>query len=227
MAKRSYAQYCALARAFDVVGERWTPLLLRELALGPRRYADLVEGLPGIGTSLLAERLRDLEAEGIVRRGYLPPPAARRIYELTEEGAELAAALLPLARWGVRRLGRPRDDEAFSLSWMLLFMRAAADTEAARGVHDVYEMHTQGQVFHVIVDDGSIDARPGPAPRPPDLVVRADVEVLAAMASGELLAADALASGTLAVEGDEGAQIRSLQILAPAALGAPAVGAPR
>src|SRR5437870_4750446 len=78
MAKRTYGQYCALARAFDVLGERWTPLLLRELAIGPRRYADLLEGLPGVSPSLLTQRLRELEEDGIVRRSYLPPRAAPR-----------------------------------------------------------------------------------------------------------------------------------------------------
>ena len=100
MAKRSYGQYCALARAFDVIGERWTPLLLRELAMGPRRYADLQDGLPGVGTSLLAERLKELEAEGVVRKRFLSPPAARWVYDLTDEGRELAEAMIPLARWG-------------------------------------------------------------------------------------------------------------------------------
>src|SRR5919106_979619 len=99
MAKRSYPQYCALARAFDVIGERWTPLLLRELSVGPRRYADLQVALPGVGTSLLAARLKELEAEGLVRRRFLSPPAARWVYDLTEDGRELADALLPLARW--------------------------------------------------------------------------------------------------------------------------------
>src|SRR3954447_8418989 len=106
MVKRSYGQYCALARAFDVIGERWTPLVVRELAVGPRRYADLLDGLPGIGTSLLAARLRDLEADGLVRQRRLPPPAARNVYELTPDGWELAEALLPLARWGTKRMGK-------------------------------------------------------------------------------------------------------------------------
>jgi DNA-binding HxlR family transcriptional regulator len=226
MSKRTYGQYCALARAFEVVGERWTPLLLRELAMGPRRYADLQEGLPGVGTSLLAQRLKELEAEGIVRRRFLSPPAARWVYDLTDEGEELAEALVPLARWGVRRLGAPREGESFSLSWMLLFLRHAAYKEAAVGVHDVYEFRTDGGVFHVIVDDGTVDAQPGPAPRPPDLTVTAPPDVLAAMAGGELLATDAVAAGKVQVEGDEGARIRSLQILAPAALGVGATSPP-
>src|SRR5437660_3207178 len=98
MGKRTYGQYGALARAFDVVGERWTPLLLRDLAMGPRRYADLQESLPSVGTSLLAQRLKELEADGIVVRRFLSPPAARWVYDLTPEGRELAAAMIPLAR---------------------------------------------------------------------------------------------------------------------------------
>ena len=111
MAKRTYGQYCALARAFDVLGERWTPLLLRELAIGPRRYADLLEGLPGVSPSLLTQRLRELEEDGIVQRSFLPPPAARAVYELTDDGVQLATSLVPLARWGARRLGSRREGE--------------------------------------------------------------------------------------------------------------------
>src|SRR5437588_7160606 len=111
MAKRSYGQFCALARAFDVIGERWTPLLLRELSLGPQRFVDLTDALPGIGPSLLATRLRDLEAEGVVTQRRLPAPAARNVYVLTDDGAELFEALMPLARWGVRRMGRRAEGE--------------------------------------------------------------------------------------------------------------------
>src|ERR687888_24922 len=107
-ARRSYGQYCTLARALDVIGERWTLLVVRDLVLGPKRFTDLLEGLPGIGRNLLAARLRHLEAEGIVRRTTLPPPAASRVYELTEEGYDLMLATTPLAAWGARRLGRRR-----------------------------------------------------------------------------------------------------------------------
>src|SRR5436305_3979365 len=111
MSKRSYGQYCALARALDVVGERWTALLLRELATGPRRYADLQEALPGVGTSLLAQRLKELEADGVVVKRFLSPPAARWVYDLTDDGWELAEALVPLARWGLKRMGARHEDE--------------------------------------------------------------------------------------------------------------------
>jgi DNA-binding HxlR family transcriptional regulator len=218
MAKRTYGQYCALARAFDVLGERWTPLLLRELAIGPRRYADLLEGLPGVSPSLLTQRLRELESDGVVRRSYLPPPAARGVYELTDEGVELATAMIPLARWGARRLRTRREGEAFSLSWMLLFLRATIDTADAAGVHDLYEFHVDDEVFHVMVDDGSVDARAGAPPRQPDLVVRTDLETFAAIGAGSLVVADA--ADRVQVEGDAEVAQRCLRLLAPAAPGA-------
>ncbi len=220
MAKRTYGQYCALARAFDVLGERWTPLLLRELAIGPRRYADLLEGLPGVSPSLLTQRLRELESDGVVRRSYLPPPAARGVYELTDDGVELARAMVPLARWGARRLSTRREGEVFSLSWMLLYLRATIDTAAAAGVHDLYEFRVDAEVFHVIVDDGRVDARTGAPPRAPDLVVRTDLETFAAIGGGSVAVADA--ADRVQVEGDAEVARRCLRLLAPAALAAPA-----
>ncbi|MCU1450360.1 MAG: putative transcriptional regulator [Acidimicrobiales bacterium] len=222
MSKRSYGQYCALARAFDVIGERWTPLLLRELAMGPRRYADLQEGLPGVGTSLLAQRLKELEAEGLVQKRFLSPPAARWVYDLTAEGRELAEAMIPLARWGVKRLGVRREGETFSLSWLLLFLRETTDKELTRGAHDVYEFHVDDWVFHVIVDDGRIDAQAGPAPQSPDLKVTTDFETFAAVGSGELRADDPRFAEHMHVEGDAEAAQRCLRIMTPAFVGASA-----
>src|ERR687891_178138 len=100
MTGHGYQQYCGLARALDVVGDRWTLLIVRELRPGPRRFTDLVDGLPGISRKLLSERLRELEQEGIITRRDLPPPAARQVYELTEDGRDLALAVSPLSVWG-------------------------------------------------------------------------------------------------------------------------------
>jgi DNA-binding HxlR family transcriptional regulator/putative sterol carrier protein len=222
MSKRSYGQYCALARAFDVIGERWTPLLLRELALGPRRYADLLEGLPGVGTSLLAARLRDLEAEGLVRKRFLSPPAARWVYDLSDDGRELAEALLPLARWGAKRMGTRGSGETFRLEWFLLYLRSAADTSTTAGWHDVYEFHIDDEVFHVIAEDGKVDARPGPAPRPPNLTVTTDLDTFVGIGSGDLRPDDPKVLERMRVKGDPDAALRSLQLLAPAAAAASA-----
>src|SRR3712207_5017569 len=117
MREHRYQQYCGLARALDVVGDRWALLIVRELRPGPRRFTDLVDGLPGISRKLLTERLRDLERDGVVARRQLPPPVARQVYELTEDGHELATALVPLIAWGARRMGERRPDDAFRGRW--------------------------------------------------------------------------------------------------------------
>ena len=112
MSKR-YDQYCPMAHALDLVGERWSLLVLRELMHGPKRYTDLAEGLPGIGTNILAARLRDLERCGVIAKRTLPPPAASRVYELTDYGRELRGVMRELALWGARSLGPPTDEELF------------------------------------------------------------------------------------------------------------------
>src|SRR3954454_19860383 len=112
MGKR-YEQYCPVAHALDVVGDRWALLVIRELTQGPKRYTDLADGLPGIGTNILAARLRDLERGGVVAKRTLPPPAASRVYELTEYGRALKPAIRELALWGARTLGPPNADELF------------------------------------------------------------------------------------------------------------------
>src|SRR5215213_11217596 len=108
MAERGYNQYCGAARALDLVGDRWTLLVVRELVFGPRRFTDLIDGLPGISRNLLTERLRSLERDGIIARQDLPPPAARQVYDLTEDGRDLAHATGPLIAWGARHLGERR-----------------------------------------------------------------------------------------------------------------------
>src|ERR671933_398548 len=110
---RRYQQYCALARTLDVVGDRWTLLIVRELAPGPRRFVDLLDGLPGVSRNLLTGRLRALEGAGIVARRELPPPAARQVYELTDDGLDLADAVRPIIAWGARRLGERMPTDTF------------------------------------------------------------------------------------------------------------------
>lgn len=117
MSKR-YDQYCPMAHALDLVGERWSLLVLRELMHGPKRYTDLAEGLPGIGTNILAARLRDLERCGVIAKRTLPPPAASRVYELTDYGRELRGVMRELALWGARSLGPPTDADELFPGWL-------------------------------------------------------------------------------------------------------------
>ncbi len=201
MKKRQYRQYCASARALDVVGERWTLLLVRELLTGPKRNKDLLENLPGIGTNLLAARLRQLEADGLLVKTQLPPPAGSTVYELTPLGQELEPVVMALARWGQNLLGPPADDDVIRPSWAVLGMKALFRPELARGLDETYELRIDGDVFHVSVADQNVEAAQGPA-TDPDLVVLSDVDTFMDVISGTLSAAEAVAAGTEIAVGD-------------------------
>jgi len=215
MPPRSYRQYCAMARSLDVLGERWTLLIVRELLPGPKRFKDLLDGLPGVGTALLTARLRRMEQEGLLERRVLPPPASAVAYELTPAGQGLRPVVMALAEWGVKRLGPRRPDERFHPRWTLLALQSWHDPEPARGVHERYELRIDAHVFHIDVADGEIDVRDGPADRPA-LTVTTDGETfMTAARDGDVLAA-ALAGGRAQVTGDPGALERCLAIFAPA-----------
>src|SRR6476646_5273041 len=133
MTRRTYNKFCGFARSMDVVGERCTLLIVRELMAGPKRYFDLSDGLAGIGTSLLAARLRQLEEDGVVYKRQLPKPAASLVYELTESGEELARAMLPLALWGIRHhVGPMLPDDEFRAEWSIVFIALLVDRATIR-----------------------------------------------------------------------------------------------
>ena len=201
MLERRYQQYCALARALDVAGDRWTLLIVRELMPGPRRFTDLIDGLPGISRNLLTERLRALEREGIVTRHELPPPAARQVYELTAEGRDLFEAMRPLIAWGFRRLGQREPADSFRPRWAAVGMVSFADREAAKGVSETYQYLVGDSAFYLTVDDGSVQAHDGRA-EDPAVTLTTDEETWADVASGKITASSAAAKGALTVSGD-------------------------
>ena len=165
MAKR-YDQYCPVAHALELVGERWSLLIVRELLKGPRRYTDLAGSLPRIGTNVLAARLRDLEACGIVGKRRLPPPTPAQVYELTPYGAALKPVMRELALWGIRSLGAPQEDDELAPGWL----EGALDTVFAPvAPHGSLEFRIGGEVASLV--DG--EARSGPADDP-DVVLEAD-----------------------------------------------------
>jgi DNA-binding HxlR family transcriptional regulator len=212
MTKRTYRQYCPLARTMDILGERWTVLMIRELLLGPRRFKDLLEALDGMGTNLLSERLKMLEAEGLAQRRTLPAPAGSAVYELTERGRGLEPAMVELARWGVESLGKPREGEAFRPSWLALTLKATFNAELARGVHEVYEFRVDDTVFHARVDDGHLTITDGEAQRP-DLVFAANAETFVAVGSRRVSPLDAVRRGKLKAEGPPESLLRCVEIL--------------
>jgi DNA-binding HxlR family transcriptional regulator len=202
--KRSYGQHCTVARALDVVGERWTLLLVRELSTGPKRFKDLLEGLPGIGTNLLAGRLKALQGEGIVQRATLPPPAGSNVYELTGLGRELELVIVALSRWGARLLDSPGEEDEVRAGWAAVAMRSALGPEASGGRPGTYGFRIDGEAFHVRVDHGGedVEARQGPAPDP-DLIVEGDAETFLAVASRRLSLEEAVQSGALRTDGEQ------------------------
>ena len=213
---RSYDQYCPLARALDVVGDRWTMLVVRELFFGPKRFTDLQNRLDRIAPNLLSRRLKELEAAGLIIRRRLDPPAASAVYELTEKAQGLEAAMLDLARWGVQFLGPYEGDEAFEFEWLLPVMEEFADREVARGVWETYEFRITGVAFWVKVSDGQVTIRAGHAPETTDLLVETDLETFMAIGFGAITPEQAQDSGRARVTGDAVAAERAVDILAPA-----------
>jgi DNA-binding HxlR family transcriptional regulator/putative sterol carrier protein len=211
MSKRSYNQYCAIARALDIVGERWTLLVVRELLTGPKRFKDLLEGLPGIGTNLLTTRLKDLERYGVVRRTTLPPPAASKVYELTELGRSLEPVIAALGRWGLEILGTPDREDDLRPAWAAVAMRSALKQEAARGLQEIYEFRIDEEAFHLRIKDGEVEALQEPAVNP-DLVVRGSTQAFLALVAGQLEPAEALESGEIRIEGEQETLARCLEI---------------
>ncbi|MGH3674782.1 MAG: winged helix-turn-helix transcriptional regulator [Mycobacterium sp.] len=160
MPQRLYRQFCPLARALDLLGERWTLLIVRELLTGPKRYTDLREGLPGLATDLLATRLRDLQENGVIDQRDVPPPTPARVYELTERGYALKPAIVEFARWG-RPLLRDAADDRLPDSALSLGLEATFRPDAAEGIDEIYDIEVDGQRVAVHVHDGAVDVTPG------------------------------------------------------------------
>jgi DNA-binding HxlR family transcriptional regulator len=182
MATRSYGQYCGLAHALELVGERWALLIVRDLIPGPKRFTDLRRGLPRIPTNVLSTRLKELERDGIVRREVAPRPASGVVYGLTEYGRELEGAVFPLLAWGTKSLGEPQPGDTVNPSSFVVGLRGSFRPEAARGVRATFELRFRGTVVHGRIDDGALEVGEGPAAEP-DVTI--ETEALRTLLSGE------------------------------------------
>jgi DNA-binding HxlR family transcriptional regulator len=187
---RSYKQHCGIARALDLVGERWALLVLRELVLGPRRFTDLKEGLPGIATNVLSQRLRQLERDGIVARRRLPAPAASNVYELTEYGEELVPILLDFGRWGARSLGPRPPEHTTQGRWFAVALKAFHEPEAAADITATVAIDLGDAEVTLRLDRGKLDVVPG-LEEDADLAITADAETLVAYLAGAKATVDA------------------------------------
>jgi DNA-binding HxlR family transcriptional regulator len=189
--RRSYDQFCGIARALDLVGERWGLLVVRDLLLGPKRFSDLRRSLPGIGSNVLTTRLRELEASGVVARRELPPPAASTVYELTDYGRELEPILLDLGRWGARSLGPRAEGQALRSEWLAVALRAYFQPEAAAGVDATVELRLSDGDFVVRIAEGALRVAAG-GDGDTDLRLETDEETLIGFLAGAGVPEEAL-----------------------------------
>ena len=198
---RQYGDGCAIAIALDHVGERWALLIVRELLLGPKRFTDLQDGLPNAGPKVLAQRLRELDSAGIVRRRTLPPPAASQVYELTEWGAQLDPIVVALGHWGA--LVPERSADPVSADSAMIRLRSLFSPQPKRPWTATYEMRLGRYRFTTRVADGQlIDMSRSESHDRPDTIIDSDPDAFArVLADGQALT-KAIADGRLTITGD-------------------------
>lgn len=211
--RRHYGQFCGLAAAMDVVGERWTMLIVRELLLGPARFNEIQESLPGIAPTLLTDRLRTLERLGVLDREPVPGDARGRRYRLTERGAELRAPLLQLSRWGLAFLTeQDAEDGAANSSWAFLAVQAMIYGRPVPPVAEAYEFRVDDSRFHIRVAAGAAEALAGPA-EDPAVVVTTDARTFVRIGARLLAPFEAVVTGKVAIDGAPEAVLRSIELM--------------
>jgi len=204
---RSYGQFCSVAKALDVVGDRWTLLIVRELILqGPCRYTDLKGALPGIATNLLAERLRELETAGLIWREDAAPPVATTLFHLTEAGTELEPALAALGAWGIRYMAEPADHDEFRSHWFAFPVSLFLHDRDPDGPPIAIELRATGRPAVIEVSGGSVRTRLGTTPTP-DLVLGGTPQLILGLISAHLTPGQAKEAG-LEIEGNVGVLTR-------------------
>ena len=212
MTSRSYGQYCGLVHALDIVGERWSLLVIRELMTGPKRFKDLLFRLPGISTNLLTRRLKHLNAHGLVESRMLAPPASTVAYALTDHGLELQPVLVTLTRWGYRTMP-PLGDQSVSLSGCaLMAMQARFRVDPSLADSDELEFRLDSEVFHVRIYGQRLEPGLGPGARP-DCVLTLNDDTFLAILTGMTRLHDARRSGRLKITGDMNVYYRSAYLL--------------
>jgi DNA-binding HxlR family transcriptional regulator len=202
MTTRTYGQFCGLARALEIIGERWSMLVVRDLVLGPKRFTELQQGLPKIPPSMLSARLNELEQHGVVRRRVLAQLDAGVVYELTEYGSELDQIVLDLGLWGARSLGYPSPGDVFTMDSAILSLYTVFQADAALGVQLNFELRHGGDMtVHALIENGAIKVAEGSHPDA-DLVIEPQGTALIDLFTGQLSASEAIRSGKIRIEGE-------------------------
>jgi DNA-binding HxlR family transcriptional regulator len=211
---RTYGQMCPIARSLDVIGERWSLLIVRELLLGPKRFKDLLGELPAMGTNRLSDRLKTLEADGVVAKAMLPPPGEAHVYVLTELGERLRQPVVSLAQWGV---GLPLDDRldpATARGVLLALVRCeTAPSELIRGIRETYDFTIGTERFHILVENDRALPRSGPSPVSADVTIDCDVQTLLMLDAGTLTPAAARRTRGARIDGSADAVRRAFGIM--------------
>jgi DNA-binding HxlR family transcriptional regulator len=206
--RRTYGDRCGIARALDIVGERWALLIVRDLLLGPKRFTDLRDGLPGLSPDVLSQRLRELENAGIVSRRKLAPPSGARVYELTDRGAELEPVILALGRWG-SGAPMPEGEPEMGPDATVVALKTMFDAGAANGLHATFELRLGEDRYRLRIADGRLAATRGEADEP-DAAIATDPRTLVAVLWHGRKLTDALRSGDMEIEGSRDAATRLL-----------------
>lgn len=199
--RRDYEQICGLARGLDVVGERWTLLIARELLYGPRRFTDLLGGLPGIPPSLLSRRLKEMQTAGIISKSVLPPPAASMVYQLTDAGKALEPILYTLGRWGAQFGRTPRPSDAVRPEWIVFALHSIFRPDATNGTHTTAELRLPEGTFHLAVNNGALAVSLGSRAKS-DLVLTGERTPVLGVLMGRPTLREATLGGMLKIQGD-------------------------
>ncbi|MGQ0842312.1 winged helix-turn-helix transcriptional regulator [Actinokineospora sp.] len=200
MTRQTYGQYCGLSRASEMVGERWALLVIRDLLVGPKSVAQLLQGLPRAQAEVLCSRLHELRHFGVVRPQGDPAADGTVVYELTEYGQALEDVVMALGRWGALSLNEPRPEEIITSNGVVMALRSCFQADAARSVTASFELRLGEVVVHARVEDGVLHAAEGPLPDA-DLVLDPG-PMLKLLLSREILPVEALASGQVSLVGD-------------------------
>ena len=214
MSKRNYNQFCPLATGMDIIGERWTLLIIRELLFSPRRYTDLQKALPSMGTNLLSKRLKVLDEAGVITQRVLPPPAGSTVYELTSYGQQLEDAVLTLTRWGFQSMQLPPPSGVqFTLSSALVTMKAFFSATKAMSLRSEVVFLVEDEVYTLDVRQGKLTIDVGYTDEP-DAAVETQVMMLMAIICGMVDAENAIIGGMMTlVSGDQSKVINLLRRL--------------
>lgn len=212
MKKRNYKQNCALAQSLDLIGERWTLLILRELFLGPKRFKDILEALSGIGTNLLAARLKALVESGVIRKERLPAPAASIVYQLTDKGRALESPMMDLMRWGIEYGFVYKANETSRVEWALLAMKAAFDVKASEGFNLCSTFNVDGFLFSIQISDSRLKIESGALKDAPSKVTTNE-KTFVALAFGKKSLKEVLAKGKVKIKGSGLTVLRLMGLL--------------